>query len=235
MRKVLVLFLFCLLIASSGTAGTLKMGTGGEKGNYYSMGNDIHAYCKDEISSDTDFQILTSEGSVDNIMGIAKEKKYSTGIIQEDVLQYYAKQDPNSVNVNRLKIITGMHQEVLYLLIPKDFTPKGNGSLLESLKSKIFSNEQGPLDISSLAGQDLGVWGGAAVSAKALKYFTQVNFNIVEVPPAKRESINMPLLLVGGQPYKPVETYLKTGRYLLISLDADLIRAKAPFYQKVVC
>ncbi len=159
------------------------------------------------------------------------QKKYSLGIVQEDVLQYYAKQNERSVNGNRMKIITGMHNEIIYLLIPKGFTPVSQSSgIFSQIIEKISPTDPVPVSLDILAGQNVATWGGASVSAKALKYFTGVNFNVVDVPEGKRTNLNMPILLVGGQPYQPVEDYLKSGKYDLVGIEYARIKDRAPFY-----
>ena len=247
MRRItfITLLLMCFTsaaMAQSGKQATLKMGTGGPNGNYYAMGQDIYSYCKDVIDENTEFQALESEASVANILGM-NNKVYSAGIVQEDVLQYFAKQDPRKININRMKIISGLHVETVYLLIPKNFKPKSTtsdkknrwGSLLTKIGFGKKDASQGPLQISLelLEGQDLAAWGGSVISAKALKYFTGINFNIIDVPKERRDNIIMPMLLVGGQPYKPVEDYLATGNYILVGIDYEIIRNQAPFYINV--
>ncbi len=231
---IMTLLLISALVLSLGTvtyaASTLKMGTGGETGNYYSMGNDIQSYCGEVLTEDTDFQVLISGASVANIQGMG-DKSYSAGIVQEDVLQYFAKQNPKGVNINRMKIIAGLHQEVVYLLIPKNFKPKKSSSLWGDMMSKFKPEANVPLSLDILDGQNIAASGGANVSGKALKYFTGVNFNLVDT--SGKAAGNMPIMMVGGQPYKPVLDLLNTGRYVLVSLDADAIKMRAPFYEKV--
>jgi len=114
--KIVVMIIVAMLFLMGGSvyASSLKVGTGGTSGNYYAMGNDISSYCKGSLAEGDDLQIFESGASVDNINGM-KNKKFSAGFIQEDVLQYYSKQDPRGINGNRMKIISGLHMEVLYL------------------------------------------------------------------------------------------------------------------------
>ncbi len=142
-----------------------------------------------------------------------------------------------------MKIISGLHVETVYLLIPKSFKPKSTtsdkknkwGSLFAKIGfgGKETANVPPKISFDLLEGQDLAAWGGSVISAKALKYFTGVNFNIVDVPKEKRGNIVMPMLLVGGQPYKPVEDYLASGKYTLVGIDYEVIRNQAPFYLNV--
>lgn len=213
-------------------ATLLKVGTGGPTGNYYAMGKDISAYCQDVIA-DATIEALQSDGSTDNLLGMA-QKKFSAGIVQEDVLQYYAKKDPQRVNRNRMKIISGLHLETAHLLIPKDYKPDtGKKGMFSDLWTKFKSEEKKPISLDLLRDQTVGSWGGSIISAKALSYFMELNLNVVEIPKDKRKDANMPIFLVGGQPYKPVEAYLATNRFVLVAIDFDQLQAKAPFYQKM--
>ncbi|MEA1914545.1 MAG: TAXI family TRAP transporter solute-binding subunit [Campylobacterota bacterium] len=237
MKKLLkTTLLLTALSASALTASTIKIGTGSQTGNYYSMANDITSenYCK-EISPDASFEVLTSEGSGANLDGLLN-KKYSIGIIQSDVLMSNAKKSPRKVNMNRMKILAGLHIETAHLLIPNGYQPKQtkkSGNIFSSFMDKFSTSDNKPVKISlqSLKNQQIASWGGSVTSARALSYFFDLNWEIKEVPKDNRENINkMPILLVGGQPYAPVEKYLATGNYKLVGLDYKEISNKAPFY-----
>ena len=245
MFVLIICFMSSLAIAKGPIA--LRMGTGGPTGNYFAMGNDIQSYCGEVIVDDkgveTEFEIMNSGGSVANIEGM-NNKLYTLGIAQEDVLQYMAKQNSRTVNVNRMKIISGLHIETIHLLIPKTFVPTSNApapkplsawdkaKIKMGLKDKKVTKSAPIMKISlaALAGQTVGAWGGSTVSAKALKYFMNVDFTIKELSEAERTTTTLPLIIVGGMPYKPVEEYLKTGKYNLVSLDYETIKNQAQFY-----
>lgn len=241
MRKLLSTIAAVGIALSAGTAMArdINVGTGGPTGNYYSMGNDIKYYCEGELSPDArsggpvGLNIMNSGGSVDNLVGMGN-KEYSVGIVQQDVLQYMAKRDGNRVNQNRIKVITGMHAETIHLLIPKGYEPKSDDGLLGGLLSKfddiLGSGGDKGIDVNLLKDQRVGSWGGSMVSAKALSLFLNLNLDVVEVPEEQRATVRMPLVLVGGQPYQPVQDYLSTGDWHLVGLDYQLIQNKAPFY-----
>lgn len=226
-----------MVLATTAFAAEFKMGTGGENGNYFGMGNDIAAYCPD-LGTDHNGRQFTlavenSGGSLDNLVGLTN-KKFALGIVQQDALQYMARRDQNRVNQNRLKVLTGMHAETVHLLIPKGYQPEdtGSGGLWGSLKGKlgIGDDSDAPIDVNLLQGQRVGAWGGSLVSAQALSLFLDLGLDVVELDADARVNPNIPLVLVGGQPYKPVEEYLDTGNWHLVGIDATTIQAKAPFY-----
>ena len=234
MKRLLILFFIVAMVMAPWTAfsGTLRMGTGGPSGNYFSMGNDIASYCNSELDGAA-IEVMNSDGAVQNLLGLY-QKEFAIGIVQEDVLQYYAKQQPMDVNQNRQKIIAGLHIEVAHLLIPLDYEPERDTGMFGKLKGMFSGGESEPaLSLDVLKDQTIGSWGGSIISAKALSYFMGLNLNVIELSKDKRAAPNMPIFLVGGQPYKPVQDYLSTGKYALIPIDYNQLASKAPFYIKM--
>ena len=223
--KLFAVMLSALVVTAPIHAKTLNMGTGGSTGNYFKMGNDIKSYCSDDVS--VDLNVEESGGSVENLLGLMN-KKYALAIVQEDVLHYNAKRSPKKVNRNRLKVLTGLHEESVHLLIPKGYSPKGSGNILSSL---FGGDDKKKFTLSMLKNQEVGSWGGSIVSAEALSYFFKLNLHVKET----QENVNntsMPIVLVGGAPYQPVKNYLDSGKWVLASLDYDEIKKDAPFYSK---
>jgi TRAP-type uncharacterized transport system substrate-binding protein len=257
MRNVLKLFLGLMLAGAVAFAAKtdVRIGTGGEKGNYYGMMQDVFSedYCIDGLGKNKkgeNFtpQVLTSGGSISNLDGLLS-KKFEIGIVQTDVLMSKAKKQPRKINSNRMKIIMGMHIEQVHLLIKEGYKPKRkvqntskpNQGGWANIWNKFTGNsnennnvkkvqKEIKLDLMSLKGQEIASWGGSAVSARALSYFYGLDWDVKEIKAENRSNIDIPIFLVGGQPYKPVEEYLSTGNYKLVGLDYNKISAKAPFY-----
>lgn len=236
-NKLMVLASAAILTMTSLTAFAgkdprpIRMGTGGPTGNYFGMANDVNDYCGDATGIGLDIQ--NSKGSIDNLLGMGS-KKYSAGWVQEDVLQYYAKQTPNKVNRNRLKVIMMGHLETAHLLIPKGYAPKSEGSWYTNLGT-IFATKPEGISLDLLKNQTVGSWGGSLISAKAVSMFMELNLNVVEVPDAMREVAGeYPIFLVGGQPYSPVAKLLATGKYDLVPINADTLSNRAAFYAKTI-
>lgn len=215
----------------SAQAKEIKLGSGSPTGNYYSMASDIANYCNDDYLTDASLSVLYSSGSVENLMGLGN-KVYSIGVVQEDVLNYHAKRSPRKVNKNRLKVITGMHEEAVHLLIPKGYQPT---TAKQGWLDSLFDEKKvAKISLNMLKDQQVASWGGSIVSAEALSYFFKLNLKVVDLPADKRVNPKLPLVLVGGHPYKPVEDLLKTGRYHLVSLNYHEIAEQAGFYSKQV-
>jgi hypothetical protein len=216
----------------------IMSGSGGPNGNYFGMMNDINSehYCK--AATARPIEVVNTDGSVENLLGMGS-KKFTMGPVQEDVLQFFAKKDPKRVNKNRLKILMGLHTETVHLLIPKSFQPSqaqkdlGWGSTFSDWFGGANKNTAPPkIEVGMLKNQIVGSWGGSMVSAKALSYFMDLNLDVKELKEKDRVNPSMPLLLVGGQPYKVVEDYLATGKYHLVGLDFAQIQNRAPFYME---
>lgn len=211
----------------------INVGTGGETGNYFSMTKDVFEnYCTESLGREVNIQ--NTGGSVDNLVGMT-QKKFAIGIVQSDVLMNMSKTMPRKVNMNSMKIIAGMHVETVHLLIPQGYAPKkSGGSGLFGKFSSMFSSDNGPVEIklSSLKDQEVASWGGSIVSAKALSYFFDLNWKIRSISASEGPKTNVPIILVGGAPYAPVEKLLATGKWNLISINYNEIAAKAPFYVK---
>ena len=226
MKKSKYLLATALMMATSFTsAATLKAGTGGPNGSYFGMGQDVVSYCADELSQDS-IEILPSSGSVENLVGLGT-KQFALGIVQEDVLQFFAKRTPKKVNKNSIKVITPMHVEAMHLLIPKGYSPKGQDS---GFFSKFWSGDDKPqaIDINLLKNQQISAWGGSAVSAKALSYFFDLNAQLVEINSG--DMPNTPIIIVAGYPSKVVEKYLDSGNYNIVAIDYNKVNQRADFY-----
>ena len=229
-KKGFTLFLATLSISYSVSAKnmTLEMGTGGPSGNYIAMGKDINTYCADELS--VKLNVLESDGSVDNLLGMLN-KKYDLGIVQSDVLHFNAERAPNKVNRNRVKVISGLHEEAIHLLIPKGYNPegkkKGMWSSLFAKKGESKSVEE--FKLSMLKNHKVGATGGSIVSAEALSYFFDLNLKVYEAITSVNDT-STPMVIVGGAPYSIVKSYLDTGKWMLATLNYKDISDKAPFY-----
>lgn len=232
MKKILSILAIIAFSTTMLVAGSkpVKIGTGSKTGNYFSMTQDIFSenYCKDSLGRD--FQILNTGGSVDNLLSLAN-KKVSMGIVQSDVLMNMSKTSPRKFNMNSIKIIAGLHNETVHLLIPKNYAPKtGSSGMWGKMSSWVNAKEPMAVKLESLTNQEISSWGGSIVSAKALSYFFNLNWKVKTISPDSAAKANTPIILVGGQPYAPVEKLLATGKWRLLSIRHSDVASKAPFY-----
>ncbi|MDH5182291.1 MAG: hypothetical protein OEX12_00240 [Gammaproteobacteria bacterium] len=228
-RKMLTAFcVAAMLIANVHAGQTLRIGTGSEAGTYFPLGNDIKDFCGGATSKELDVQV--SGGAIDNLLGLI-EKRYDAGIVQIDVLKFYeTKIMPTKVNENRLKVVMGLHAESGHLLIPKGYKPSGGGfgSLLSSIGENIGVNDKKGISIDLIKGQEVAAWGGSTLSLKALSSFLKLGVKPVDIK--KGQAVNMPILVIEGQPSSVVQGYLDSGKYTLVPIDPTSVSSVAPFY-----
>lgn len=230
--KIKLTLLTALIVAFNPVyASPISTGSGVSNGTYFNMIKDIKNYCEGGLEGD-EIIIKNTTGSVENLTGM-NQKKYALALVQEDVLHYYAKQNPGKVNQNRIKIVSGMHLETAHLLIPKNYRPKTESSLWSNFIEQIAKKTPKSTSLDLLKGQEVISSGGSVVSAKALSYFLHLNMKVHDLAPDKYMNSNKPIFLVGGQPYKPVEDLLKTGKFHLVSIDFSQLKERAAFYLPV--
>lgn len=207
-------------------ADPIIIGTGGEKGSYFGMGNDIAKYCSKVAG--TEIQVVPSTGSIENLTNLTN-KKTTAGIVQADVLMSMSSTMPLDINMQNIKVIAGLHVETIHLLVPTSMFTKQSSTWAKWTGSA--ANIPIKVDLDTLRGQRIASYGGSLVSATALRYFFNLDWDIVNMNLDQMlVQDQLPILLVGGAPYKPVEDLLKTGKYRLLNLDADMIKSKQPFY-----
>ncbi|WP_087016905.1 hypothetical protein [Thaumasiovibrio subtropicus] len=221
MRNALFALAMVAGTTSFAQASEITLSSGGPTGNYFKMANDIVSYCAKPVSKHGSLVAVNSEGSVDNLMGML-HKKYRAGIVQEDVLYFYANTMPNQVSDNHVKVISELHQEAVHLLIPRDYKPKSQDGGFWSLFSK--KREPSPvISLDMLKGQQVGSWGGSMVSAQALNHFFDLSIELVELKVDKRLDPQMPVIIVGGHPFQPVQDLINTSKYRLVSIDYEAL------------
>lgn len=224
MKKIIL----SLLLLASSVFAEIKLGTGSTSGNYFSMAKDIKSYCGSQLSEP--ITVLPSDGSLDNIQGLS-HKKYSMAVVQSDALMNQAKLSPSTVNLNLIKIITGLHVETVHLLVPIAYQPAAkNGSMWDKY---VVGQKPKAVKLSTLTGATVSSWGGSVVSAKALSYFMRLNWKVNTITEAQASNMNTPILLVGGQPYAAAKKLLDTGKWRLLAIDYNSIATVAPFYKSV--
>jgi len=237
MKKYLVIVIgFLMIVTQPVYAKTFKWGTGGTSGNYFGMGNDSVAMCTKDLGTDkkgqpNEIAVESSNGSEQNLIGLTN-KKYAVATVQEDVLRFHNKKSPGKINGNRIRILLDAHEETGHLLFPIGWQPKGKKKgMFTKLYSKVKKEKPKPISINLLKGQVIGSMGGSMVSAEALSMFLDLRMKVVKTTPDQMLSkADKPILLVGGQPYKLVEDLLATGKYMLVGIDANTLKNRAPFY-----
>lgn len=238
MKKLITILTASAVMSTSAMAlsKTIPFGTGGPNGNYYSMSQDI---VNEEVCggiTKKPIEIESTGGAADNVDG-AMKNKYKLFWTSMDVASY-VRAKSKKFNDKKFKVVARMHDEQLHVIFPKNWQPKkeeqGMFAKLSNFSKNMFSdNGKQPvaIDINMLRGQDIGSWGGGIIAAEAVNHFFGLGANIHAVPSAHRTNPPIPVIVVGGAPYKPVEQILAGGKHILVSLDAKTMKNKAPFYE----
>jgi TRAP-type uncharacterized transport system substrate-binding protein len=106
----LFLYLIVIIIGcmTSNVFGKTIILTGPENGTYIHIGNDLKNICDSQIN------VISTQGSVDNIKQLIKEDRPWFAIIQYDTLKLM--QSLSMANIDRLKMIYPLYDEEIHLL-----------------------------------------------------------------------------------------------------------------------
>jgi hypothetical protein len=215
------------------SAKSIKIGSGGEGGNYYQVAQDIVEFCGEEIKKQDGYSVenIQTKGSVENLNGLGiQSKRFSIGFVQEDVYEYFKAKDNMHIMDIKIKKWLKMYPEYIHILIPVNWKPKQETSFWNKLGGVFnFNNKDNkPVTIMSLKNQTVFAKGGAIVSSQALSYFMGLNLNVINVDKVK--NVNGPLIIVTGSGDKRVQKLLSSGKWILLSFDGNELNRRARFY-----
>ena len=231
MKSLLKMILGVVMVSSIAFgAKEFRIGTGGQGGNYFTIGQDIVEACGQEVQDKTGYSINSNEstGSVENLNGLLN-KKYSIGFVQADVYSFFKKKDQLNTIDNTTKKFINLYPEFLTILVPRGWKPKTNESRWSSLFS-FGKNKTKPISIKSLKNQVVYAKGGAIVSAQALSYFMGLNLNIKDLSHVKGTPTG-PIIIVTGSGDTRVQKLLNSGKYWLLSFNGNELANRASFYK----
>ena len=223
--KKMLFFIMVMLSTFAFAKKPLIIGSGGQGGNYYKIGEDIVDFCGDDVKKKYGYELLnqSTSGSIDNLNGLLN-KKYSIGLVQEDVYEYFKRRDQlNVVENNTIKLFY-LYPEYIHILIPKDWKPKKSGFF--SLFDNLFKSNK-TISLNSLKDQTVYAMGGAIVSAKALSYFMGLNLHVVD---AKGKKVNGPFIFVTGANDSRIQKMLESGKWILLSFNGNELSARTRIY-----
>ena len=225
-KKLLIAVMMIVgMISFSFAKKPIVIGSGGESGNYYKIGNDIVEYCGGDIKNKFGYELInqSTSGSIENLNGILN-KKFGVGLVQEDVYEYFKRRDQLNVVENNTVKLFYLYPEYVHILIPKGWKPKSSGMF--SFFQDLFNSNK-TVSLNSLKGQTVYARGGAIVSAKALSYFMGLNLKVVD---AKNKKINGPFIFVTGTNDARIQKMLNSGKWYLLSFNGNELAARARIY-----
>lgn len=239
MKKIVLLMLTIAVMALTANAKPRVWGTGGDKGNYYGMSGEILEVCKNTHPKKPD-ELLTTKGSDENTH-LALRKKVRVWWTSYGTLKINAVKN-DKLHEKSHKVVSVMHLEPLNVLMPFNWKPKkAKGSWYSDTFDKaaagwdnVTGTKKAPIKISLelLKGQKIASSGGSVKEAEALVKFAHLTgAKVVAMEESKLVDSGMPIILVGGAPYAPVENILNTGKYTLVSVDSRKLARDASFYE----
>jgi TRAP transporter TAXI family solute receptor len=122
MRRVVSVLVICLCAVSIASAGDLGLITGAEKGTYYQFGQDMKRLVR---PSGINLNVYPSNGSVDNIYAVSRQRGVQLGIVQSDVLAFVADQrsDPALGRIAQsVKMVFPLYDEEVHIVARREIT-----------------------------------------------------------------------------------------------------------------
>lgn len=199
----------------------LLVASGVPDGTYHTMMQEIIKAC----TSDTlTFQEVPTTGAEETISLLLEGNSANVGILQTDGVALRQKDD--SKRVSNLRVLMTLHPEEVHFVVPAQASVTRGGKQI--LGWTIFGESISLSSVDQLAGKKVGVWGGSAVTAKAIQWKASVPYVIVEYPNRDQTLAALmsgevdAIMAVGGQPLKWLKE-ASTGKYRLVSLPQSVI------------
>ena len=108
--------LIFFLLASTCPAADMAIMTGSSKGTYYQFGLNLKTLAQ---TQGIDLDVVTSNGSVENIYAVFKRPRTQLGIVQSDVLAFVAKVQTDETLkkiARKIKMVFPLYNEEIHLL-----------------------------------------------------------------------------------------------------------------------
>ena len=113
------LFIFIVLLTSSLSAN-IEILTGSKEGSYYSIANDIKKSSNGALG---DINVISTNGSLENLHRITKDKEIDFAIVQYDAISYFLNNpsytEAEKEQVRNLKIVAPLYPEAIHIITKK--------------------------------------------------------------------------------------------------------------------
>lgn len=199
----------------------LLVASGVPDGTYNMMMQEVISAC----TSDTlKFKEVPTTGAEETISLLLEGNSANVGILQTDGVALRQKDDGK--RVSNLRVLLTLHPEEVHFVVPAQASVTRGGT--QFLGWKLFGEKLVLSSVDQLAGKKVGVWGGSAVTAKAIQWKASVPYVIVEYPNRDQTLSALmsgevdAIMAVGGQPLKWLKE-APTGKYRLVSLPQSVI------------
>lgn len=196
MKKSLIIAVLALAAAGVATAQQVKVGTGGPKGTYKALFNNITERCGNELA----LVEVPSDGSLTNLDRLTN-KEIGAAFLQTDALFASAQ----GRDLGNIKTLAAFNKESVHVVVLANSGLKTSGNMVGMGKQDIvFKN------VEDLANYNVAAAGGSLITAQYVKHYGQVNYTVVPVA-SNDEALKQlkagqvqAAILVGGKPFQLV-------------------------------
>jgi TRAP-type uncharacterized transport system substrate-binding protein len=193
MKKSLVIAVLALAMAGMASAQQVKVGTGGAKGTYKALFNNITERCGNEMA----LVEVPSDGSLTNLDRLSN-KEIGAAFLQTDALFASAQ----GRDLGNIKTLAAFNKESVHVIVMVNSGLKTSGNMVGMGKQDIVFKS-----VEDLAGYNVAAAGGSLITAQYIKQYGQVNYTVVPVA-SNEEAVKQlkagqvqAAILVGGKPF----------------------------------
>jgi TRAP-type uncharacterized transport system substrate-binding protein len=222
MKKTLVIATILALAAGVASAQQVKVGTGGPKGTYKALFNNIAERC----GTDMALVEVPSDGSLTNLERLSN-KEISAAFLQTDALFASAQ----GRDLGNIKTLAAFNKESAHVVVLANSGLKTKGNVVGFGKQDISFRF-----VEDLVGYSVAAAGGSLITAQYVKQFGQVNYTVVPVA-SNDEAIKQlkagtvqAAMLVGGKPFQFVRGL--SSDFRLVSFKPQTIELLKTTYVK---
>lgn len=196
MKKSLVIAVMALAAAGMASAQQVKVGTGGAKGTYKALFNNITERCGAEMA----LVEVPSDGSLTNLDRLSN-KEIGAAFMQTDALFASAQ----GRDLGNVKTLAAFNKESAHVVVLANSGLKTGGNMIGMGKQDVVFKS-----VEDLAGYSVAAAGGSLITAQYVKHYGQVNYNVVPVASnedaikALKAGTVQAAILVGGKPFQLV-------------------------------
>ncbi len=196
MKKTLVIAALAFAVAGMASAQQVKVGTGGPKGTYKALFNNITERCGSEMA----LVEVPSDGSLTNLDRLSN-KEIGAAFLQTDALFASAQ----GRDLGNIKTLAAFNKESVHVVTLANSGLKTAGNMVGYGKQDIVFRS-----VEDLAGYNVAAAGGSLITAQYVKQYGQVGYTVVpvasndEAMKQLKEGKVQAAILVGGKPFQLV-------------------------------
>jgi len=209
LKSIRILSVFAALLSVNASALNIGITSGGAKGTYIQIANDISTVLKKQGLK---LNIYPSEGSLDNIDAVVEDNKIQFGIVQSDVLNFVnASKDRKLERIAAsIKKVLPLYNEEIHLLAKKEIKSIWD---LQGKVISIGSTGSGTHLTSHLILKKIKVWPQEKLTLSGEKALAALESGEIDA-----------MFYVSGYPVKLFSSAKDITNYHLIPISEEVIK-----------